>query len=90
MLAISADDNSKGGGVVVELPVNQFETVITESECQQPRNLGYENCATGGWKRKFFFDTAETICKSFWYQGCGGNANRFDSIIECRKRCLQS
>uniref|UniRef100_A0A914WKZ8 BPTI/Kunitz inhibitor domain-containing protein n=1 Tax=Plectus sambesii TaxID=2011161 RepID=A0A914WKZ8_9BILA len=90
--------DSKGDGDF-ESAVDRFEKVVRGivgirgshgSGCQQPRNLGYQNCPTGGWVRKFFFDTAEAVCKSFWYQGCGGNANRFDSITECRKECQHS
>ncbi|XP_010624431.1 collagen alpha-3(VI) chain isoform X4 [Fukomys damarensis] len=36
---------------------------------------------------KWFYDTKTESCARFWYGGCGGNENRFDSQQECEKVC---
>ncbi|XP_037533891.1 kunitz-type protease inhibitor 2 [Nematolebias whitei] len=36
---------------------------------------------------KFYYDPSSASCQSFLYGGCGGNANKFDSVEECMNRC---
>ena len=36
---------------------------------------------------KWYFDRNEKICKPFYYKGCGGNENKFDSWEECEEKC---
>ncbi|XP_053350350.1 collagen alpha-6(VI) chain-like [Clarias gariepinus] len=37
---------------------------------------------------KWFYDQEQNKCSHFWYGGCGGNLNRFDSKKECETRCM--
>lgn len=37
---------------------------------------------------KWFFDTVQSECSQFWYGGCHGNANRFNTKQECETLCL--
>ncbi|XP_030605327.1 collagen alpha-6(VI) chain-like isoform X2 [Archocentrus centrarchus] len=37
---------------------------------------------------KWFFDHKRGACSRFWYGGCGGNKNRFETWEECERLCL--
>ena len=37
---------------------------------------------------RYYYDEMSGDCKHFTYGGCGGNANNFKKIEECRKKCL--
>ncbi|KAI5606556.1 collagen alpha-6(VI) chain, partial [Silurus asotus] len=36
---------------------------------------------------KWFYDQNQNQCIQFWYGGCDGNLNRFDSKEQCETRC---
>ena len=38
--------------------------------------------------QRYYFNGPLNSCFTFTYGGCGGNANRFESVAECRARCL--
>lgn len=36
---------------------------------------------------RWYYDVYEGRCKPFYYGGCGGNQNKFNSEIECQRHC---
>lgn len=36
---------------------------------------------------KYYYDKDQGRCSAFWYGGCGGNGNRFETIEECEDKC---
>ncbi|XP_030854406.1 papilin isoform X3 [Strongylocentrotus purpuratus] len=40
------------------------------------------------WIVKYYFDSNYGQCTQFWYGGCGGNTNLFDTYEECRNECV--
>ncbi|XP_045064290.1 tissue factor pathway inhibitor-like [Coregonus clupeaformis] len=38
---------------------------------------------------KWYFDTTQSECSRFWYGGCGGNGNRFETQEACEGLCLR-
>ncbi|XP_070588385.1 collagen alpha-3(VI) chain isoform X8 [Erythrolamprus reginae] len=39
---------------------------------------------------KWYFDPETASCARFWYGGCGGNENRFNTQIDCEKVCISA
>ena len=60
-----------------------FTTVIV---CQQPSDSG-RNCAEGKLEIKWYYNSGTERCDRFWYRGCGGNSNNFNTKEECQQTC---
>lgn len=39
------------------------------------------------WSAKWYYDRTEGRCLRFWYGGCQGNRNRFETESECETTC---
>ncbi|KAH8027725.1 hypothetical protein HPB51_007507 [Rhipicephalus microplus] len=74
---------------------NRFST---EEECmgtcsppnKRKRNVCSLKARSGnckGYNPRWTYDHKEDICRGFVYSGCGGNANRFSTCLDCMRRC---
>lgn len=57
-----------------------------QKSCSLPKDGG----TCGNFTVKNFFDVEYGACSRFWYSGCGGNDNRFETIEECKGTCEQA
>lgn len=39
--------------------------------------------------QNYFYNKKTQSCEGFIYGGCGGNANNFDSLDSCNRKCIQ-
>ncbi|KAK1172363.1 collagen alpha-6(VI) chain-like [Acipenser oxyrinchus oxyrinchus] len=39
---------------------------------------------------KWYYDSEQKECKHFWYGGCGGNKNKFETQVDCEALCVKS
>ena len=78
---------------IVHLPVrvssdqNNLENYcLFVSEC----DLSVDRGTCSGKFNRYYYDSSSGQCKMFYYTGCGGNLNNFQSLSECNKRCICS
>uniref|UniRef100_A0A3B5AYD5 BPTI/Kunitz inhibitor domain-containing protein n=1 Tax=Stegastes partitus TaxID=144197 RepID=A0A3B5AYD5_9TELE len=72
---------------------------MTQKECEKlclflphtdnkNRNLVESRISCADFVQVWFFDKHIGACSPFWYGGCGGNANRFNTEHECFRTCV--
>ncbi|XP_036446136.1 LOW QUALITY PROTEIN: collagen alpha-6(VI) chain [Colossoma macropomum] len=60
---------------------------MTENETKDVCLLRNDPGPCRSYELRWFYDTQQKRCSPFWYGGCDGNANRFDTQEKCEARC---
>lgn len=75
---MSLATRSKGCLIAVGCTAGQSEDV-----CNLPTEVGPCNEAI----LRYTYNRSIGRCEAFYYSGCQGNANNFDSLEQCQQRC---
>ncbi|XP_034144568.1 collagen alpha-6(VI) chain isoform X3 [Esox lucius] len=88
-------DLSRGDGdTVTSRPNSNDHTALVEIEETPVDNqdacfLRQDEGGCQNYTLKWYFDTTQSECSRFWYGGCGGNGNRFETQEACEGLCLR-
>uniref|UniRef100_A0A8C9WEL0 BPTI/Kunitz inhibitor domain-containing protein n=1 Tax=Scleropages formosus TaxID=113540 RepID=A0A8C9WEL0_SCLFO len=68
--------------ITIDLILCSF--VFADKGCRQPLDPGPCRQYVVRW----YYDAIANACAQFWFGGCKGNQNRFDTEDSCRKACV--
>uniref|UniRef100_A0A672YJR1 Collagen alpha-1(XXVIII) chain n=1 Tax=Sphaeramia orbicularis TaxID=375764 RepID=A0A672YJR1_9TELE len=95
--------NSRGRGDTFTLEssvstegVSSLQTIIIQTTFSSPEpvpldprcNLGLDQGSCRDYSIRWYYDKQANACAQFWYGGCGGNDNRYETEDECKKTCV--
>ncbi|RXM29191.1 Collagen alpha-1(XXVIII) chain [Acipenser ruthenus] len=62
------------------------ETFFSDLRCEETLEPG--TCRE--YAVKWYYDSTANACAQFWYGGCNGNRNRFDTEDDCKDYCVRA
>jgi len=82
------DDSPTSGPTIADLPKKCQKTQVKESkqadvDCSEEAEAGMCRAMLP----RFYHDKNDGECKQFYYGGCGGNTNNFETLEECNSKC---
>lgn len=80
-------------GTSIEEHIHTHKSEISSSEDTpiNPRcNLSLDQGSCRNYSIQWYYDNQANSCAQFWYGGCGGNDNRYETEDECKKTCVVS
>uniref|UniRef100_A0A669BLI7 Collagen alpha-1(XXVIII) chain n=1 Tax=Oreochromis niloticus TaxID=8128 RepID=A0A669BLI7_ORENI len=68
---------------------NQLQPVVIPTPRLDPRcDLSLDQGTCRDYIIRWYYDKQANACAQFWYGGCGGNGNRYETEDECKKTCV--
>ncbi|XP_040057210.2 tissue factor pathway inhibitor a [Gasterosteus aculeatus] len=67
--------------------LEECEDMCVVSDDKNPCHLDEAPGPCRGLVTRYFFDSSSQRCRHFFYGGCFGNANNFQSMSECQAKC---
>ena len=77
--------NGCGGNANNFLSESHCDRECKFDPCKQPIAVG--SCHRR--EKRWYFDKRSQLCRAFYYSGCGGNNNNFESIENCEQMCVK-
>ncbi|KAM3183955.1 hypothetical protein ACTXT7_009324 [Hymenolepis weldensis] len=65
--------------------INEYDTSMVPRECKEGVDAG--GCLVKNPLIRYYYDERSNTCRAFYFHGCGGNNNRFESMQECMNHC---
>ncbi|MED6238422.1 hypothetical protein ATANTOWER_020693 [Ataeniobius toweri] len=67
----------------------RIERTLEEVPALDPRcSLILDQGTCRNYVIRWYYDKQANACAQFWYGGCGGNDNRYETEDECKKTCV--
>lgn len=76
---------------VFSCQVYRTKMSLSEVSSLDPRcSLSLDQGPCRNYTIHWYYDKQANSCAQFWYGGCGGNDNRYETEEECKKTCVVS